>query len=86
MIEMLRTADGSELMRRLLGGMFQAVVDAEATGHGQRTGDPHRRAEERRCMHPSGQRAGHVRTCQRHRLLPYDKGAVAVGGLDGHGA
>ncbi len=33
MIEMLRTADGGELMRRLLGGMFQAVVDAEATGH-----------------------------------------------------
>jgi putative transposase len=31
MIEMLRTADGGELMRRLLGGMFQAVVDAEAT-------------------------------------------------------
>lgn len=33
MIEMLRTADGGELMRRLLGGMLQAVVDAEATGH-----------------------------------------------------
>ena len=31
MIEMLRTADGGELMRRLLGGMLQAVVDAEAT-------------------------------------------------------
>ena len=30
---MLRTADGGELMRRLLGGMFQAVVDAEATAH-----------------------------------------------------
>jgi len=29
MIEMLRTADGGELMRRLLGGMLQAVVDAE---------------------------------------------------------
>ena len=28
MIEMLRTADGGELMRRLLGGMLQAVVDA----------------------------------------------------------
>ena len=31
MIEMLRTADGGELMRRLLGGMLQTVVDAEAT-------------------------------------------------------
>ncbi len=31
MIDMLRTADGGELMRRLLGGMLQAVVDAEAT-------------------------------------------------------
>jgi putative transposase len=33
MLEMLRTADGGELMRRLLGGMLQAVVDAEATAH-----------------------------------------------------
>ena len=33
MIEMLRTADGGELMRRLLAGMLQAVVDAEAAGH-----------------------------------------------------
>ncbi|GAC1608960.1 MAG: hypothetical protein NVS3B26_08090 [Mycobacteriales bacterium] len=33
MIEMLRTADGGDLMRRLLGGMLQAVVDAEATSH-----------------------------------------------------
>ena len=33
MIEMLRTADGGEVMRRLLGGMLQALVDAEATGH-----------------------------------------------------
>ncbi len=32
-IEMLRTADGGELMRWLLGGMLQAVVDAEATEH-----------------------------------------------------
>ena len=32
-IEMLRTADGGELMRRLLGGMLQAVVDAGATAH-----------------------------------------------------
>ena len=33
MVEMLRTADGGELMRRFLGGMLQAVVDAEATSH-----------------------------------------------------
>ena len=33
MIEMLRTAGGGEFMRRLLGGMLQAVVDAEATAH-----------------------------------------------------
>ena len=33
MIEMLRTADGGEVIRRLLGGMIQAVVDAEATAH-----------------------------------------------------
>ena len=33
MIEMLNAADGGELMRRLLGGMLQAVVDAEATAH-----------------------------------------------------
>ena len=32
MIEMLRTADGGELMRRLLGGMLQAIVAAEAHG------------------------------------------------------
>jgi putative transposase len=32
-IEMLRTADGGDLMRHLLGGMLQAVVDAEATAH-----------------------------------------------------
>ena len=33
MIEMFRTADGGDVMRRLLGGMLQAVVDAEATAH-----------------------------------------------------
>jgi len=33
MIEMLRAADSGELMRRLLGGMLQAVVDVEATAH-----------------------------------------------------
>ena len=33
MIEMLRTADGGDLMRRLLGGMLQGVVDAEAVAH-----------------------------------------------------
>ncbi len=30
---MLRTADRGELMRRLLGGMLQDVIDAEATEH-----------------------------------------------------
>ncbi len=33
MIEMLRPADGGELMRRLLGAMLHAVVDAEASAH-----------------------------------------------------
>ena len=33
MLEMFRTAGGGDLMRRLLGGMLQAVVDAEATAH-----------------------------------------------------
>ena len=45
MIEMLRTADGGELMRRLLGGMLQAVVDAEATAHIGAL--PHERSEAR---------------------------------------
>ena len=31
MIEMLNAADGGDVMRLLLGGMLQAVVDAEAT-------------------------------------------------------
>ena len=30
--EMMQSADGDELMRRLLGVMLQALVDAEATG------------------------------------------------------
>ena len=45
MIEMLRAADGGELMRRLLGGMLQAVVDAEATAHIGAL--PHERTEAR---------------------------------------
>ena len=45
MIEMLRTADGGELMRRLLGGMLHAVVDAEATAH--IGAGPHERTEAR---------------------------------------
>jgi putative transposase len=45
MIEMLRTADGGELMRRLLGGMLQAVVDAEATAH--IGAEPHQRSDAR---------------------------------------
>jgi transposase-like protein len=31
--EALRSADGGELMRRLLYTMLQAVIDAEATAH-----------------------------------------------------
>ena len=31
LLEMMRSADGGELMRRLLGAMMQALVDAEAT-------------------------------------------------------
>jgi putative transposase len=31
--EALRTADGGELMRRLLHTMLQALIDAEATAH-----------------------------------------------------
>jgi putative transposase len=45
MIEMLRTADGGEVIRRLLGGMLQAVVDAEATAHIGAL--PHERTEAR---------------------------------------
>ncbi len=45
MIEMLRAADGGELMRWLLGGMLQAVVDAEATAHIGAL--PHERTEAR---------------------------------------
>ncbi len=33
LVEMMRSADGGELMRRLLGTMLQALVDAEATAH-----------------------------------------------------
>jgi putative transposase len=45
MIDMLRSADGGELMRRLLGGMLQAVVDAEATAH--IGAGPHQRSDAR---------------------------------------
>jgi len=41
----LRTADGGELMRRLLGGMLQAAVDAEAAGY--IGAQPHERTEGR---------------------------------------
>jgi putative transposase len=53
MIEMLRTADGGELMRRLLGGVLQAVVDAEATEH--IGAGPHERTPER-TTHRNGTR------------------------------
>src|SRR4051812_37470574 len=43
--EALRTADGGELMRRLLHTMLQAVIDAEATAH--IGAGPHERTETR---------------------------------------
>ena len=44
-VEMMRSADDGELMRRLLGTMMQALVDAEAT---EFTGaEPHQRSEDR---------------------------------------
>jgi hypothetical protein len=42
---MLRSADGGEVMRRLLGSTLQAVVDAEATVH--IGAGPHERTESR---------------------------------------
>ena len=45
MIDMFRTADGGDLMRRLLEGILQAVVDAEATA--QIGAGRHERSEDR---------------------------------------
>ena len=44
-VEMMRSADDGELMRRLLGTMMQALVDAEATEF--IGAEPHQRTEER---------------------------------------
>jgi putative transposase len=43
--EMMQTADGGEVMRRLLGVMLQALVDAEATAYVG--AEPHERTETR---------------------------------------
>jgi putative transposase len=45
LLEMMRSADDGELMRRLLGTMMQALVDAEATSF--IGAEPHQRTEER---------------------------------------
>jgi len=45
LLEMMRSADDGELMRRLLGTMMQALVDAEATAF--IGAEPHQRSEER---------------------------------------
>src|SRR5919112_5690217 len=45
LVEVMRSADGNDLMRRLLGTMLQALVDAEATGH--IGAEPHERTEAR---------------------------------------
>ncbi len=58
-IEMLRTADGGELMRRLLGTIMQALVDAEATAH--IGAGPHERTEGR-TTHRNGTRDKTVTT------------------------
>ena len=33
LVEVMRSADDGELMRRLLGTMLQALIEAEATAH-----------------------------------------------------
>jgi putative transposase len=45
LLEMMRSADDGELMRRLLGTMMQALVDAETTAF--IGAEPHQRTEER---------------------------------------
>jgi len=52
MIGILRTADGGVLMRRLLGGMLQAVVDAEATAHRRGRAPAHRGSHDSAQQHP----------------------------------
>ena len=45
LLEIMRSADAGELMRRLLNTMLQELVDAEATAHIGAA--PHERTEER---------------------------------------
>jgi putative transposase len=45
LVEMMRSADGGELMRRLLGTILQELVDAEATAF--IGAEPHERSEDR---------------------------------------
>ena len=45
LLEMTRTADGGEVVNRLLGAIMQALVDAEANVHIGAL--PHERAETR---------------------------------------
>ena len=51
--EMLRTADGGDVMRQMLGFMLQALVDAEATvGDRRRPARAHRGAYHAPQRHP----------------------------------
>jgi putative transposase len=51
LLEMMQSADEGDLMRRLLGTMLQALVDAEATAH--IGAGPHERTEDRRTAGPN---------------------------------
>jgi putative transposase len=57
--EMMQSADGGELMRRLLGVMLQALVDAESTAF--IGAEPHER-NELRTTHRNGTRDKTVTT------------------------
>ena len=59
MIEMLRTADGGDLMRRLLGGMLRAVIDAEPARTSRRPARTHPGAHDPAQRH--AREAGHDR-------------------------
>ncbi len=57
--QMLRTADGGDLMRQMLGLMLQALVDTEATS--VIGAEPHQRTEDR-TTHRNGTRPKTVST------------------------
>ena len=57
--QMLRTADGGDVMRQMLGFMLQALVDAEATS--VIGAAPHERTEDRK-THRNGTRPKTVST------------------------